>query len=150
MKKRISYVLFLLLLLCIKSYGASADRDLFTKIFSQWTEAFNSKNLAVSCSLFSTSVVANYQGTPTKDYDKICKGFKKIFALKNEHYEYSFQLHQIYRSHNLSAVRITWFLNHYKDGKLISTTRDEGLDVFQKSGVRWQIVNYIAYPSTSE
>lgn len=66
-------------------------------------------------------------------------------------YHSDFKIHQIYRSSDLAAVRITWYLHVYKNGWHVSLTREEGLDVFQKQADgKWQIVNFIAYPLMPE
>lgn len=122
---------------------------LFQHIFSVWTDAFNRKDLAGSCDLFSVHVEANYQGAPRKNYESICNGFKKVFQ-ENRDYKYHFKLHQVYHSNDMASIRVTWYLQIYKHGKVISRTVDEGLDVFQrdKEG-RWKIIYYLAYPSKS-
>lgn len=122
------------------------DYQLFTGIFSKWTDAFNHKDLTGSCDLFSRNVLASYQGVPPKDYTAVCDGFKKTFHEKRD-YKYNFKLQQIYRSNDLAVVRVTWYLQISAKNKLISATKDEGLDVFQQdSEGHWKIINYLAYP----
>jgi ketosteroid isomerase-like protein len=124
----------------------SGDYRLFAQVFSSWTDAFNHKDLAGSCNLFAKNMVANYQGMPPKSYTSICDGFKKIFN-ESRDYKYNFKLHQVYKSNDLAALRITWYLTVSENGKLISTTTDEGLDVFQQdSAGNWKIINYLSYP----
>lgn len=124
--------------------------QLFQHIFSSWTKAFNHKDLANSCTLFSPNVHASYQGAPPKNYQSICDGFKKIFQ-EDRDYTYRFKLHQIYRTHNWASVRVSWYLQISEHGKVISETVDEGLDVFEqdKKG-HWKIVNYLAYPEENK
>lgn len=123
------------------------DKKVFQKIFSDWTAAFNKKELAASCHLFSKSVIADYQGTPQKNYASICNGFKKIFNARHQRYQYHFKLHHVYRSKNMAALRITWYLRYYKNNILQSQTQDEGIDIFEKNKLgQWQIVNYVGYP----
>lgn len=125
------------------------DQKLFEKIFTNWTTAFNHKDLHASCDLFSKSVIANYQGQPKRNFKSICDGFSKIFSSSTQRYHYSFKLHNAYRSGSLAALRITWFLHIYENNKLKSTTQDEGMDIFEQDKLgRWKIVNYIAYGNT--
>ncbi|MCL9683852.1 YybH family protein [Legionella maioricensis] len=124
----------------------TADVQMFERLFSAWTNAFNHHDLKESCKLFSINVTADYQGAPTKNYASICNGFKKIFHEKR-HYEYHFKLHEVYQAHDWASVRITWFLEISQHGKVIAKTQDEGLDVFQRNNKGdWKIVNYLAYP----
>ena len=131
--------------------NAAEDQATFQAIFSAWTQAFNEKRFPEVCNLFSRSVVANYQGAPPKDYSGICNGFKKIFQEKDVVYRNDFKIRQIYRSNDMAAVRITWYLDVYKEGAHLSSIQEEGLDVFQKqANGRWEIVNFIAYPVSPE
>ena len=123
------------------------DGRLFHKILSDWTEAFNRRDLARACHLFSPVVVANYQGVPAKNYTTICDGFKTIFANTARRYQYHFKIHQVYRANGLAAVRLTWYLQVNGHGRVVLDSTDEGLDVFEKNKQgEWQIVNYLAYP----
>lgn len=125
---------------------SSQDHRMFEKIFSDWTAAFNRKDLTKSCDLFATEVKANYQGVPAKNYQTICDGFKKIFHSDLKSYQYHFQLHDVYREGNLAALRITWYLEIYEHGQLKSKTEDEGIDIFKRDHQgQWKIVNYIGY-----
>ncbi|HEN5499096.1 TPA: hypothetical protein U6294_001840, partial [Legionella pneumophila] len=46
-----------------------------------------------------------------------------------------------------AVARITWYLQIFEQGKLISETQDEGLDVFLKDAQnQWKIINFIGYP----
>lgn len=122
------------------------DRQLFQHIFKDWTTAFNNKDLTKSCQLFATNIVADYRGTPNKNYHTLCDGFKKVFSTAKKRYHYEFKLHEVYRSGDLAAVRITWYLKVYEDNQLISSSQDEGIDIFRENnnGI-WQIVNYLGY-----
>lgn len=147
MPKRLGLAIFLITAVISPSLYANPNiQQLFQTIFSDWTQAFNQKDLKHSCQLFSPSVIAQYRGTPTKNYTSICEGFKKIFQDKTLSYQYQFKIHNIYRSEDLAAIRITWYLKIFKQGKLVSKTQDEGLDVFEKNNNgQWQIVNYLGY-----
>jgi ketosteroid isomerase-like protein len=148
MKYRIWILCVLLLSLTSSVFATSAHEDslAFHKLFTNWTSAFNNKNLPASCDLFAESIHADYRGTPQRHYSDICDGFKKTFSDKNKNYQYSFKLHDVYRSGDLAAARITWYLQINENGKHVSTTQDEGMDVLKRNGAgQWKIVNYIAY-----
>lgn len=123
----------------------TADEAIFQKVFTDWTAAFNKKDLNKTCGLFSLTVSADYQGYPTKNYASLCEGFETIFK-DTKHFDYSFKINQVYRSGDLAAVRITWKLRITDNGKLISEGQDEGMDIFQKDSLgHWKIVNYLGY-----
>ncbi len=125
---------------------AVGDKAVFEELFNRWTHAFNVKNLTGSCSLFSKSAIAKYRGVAEKNYDAICGGFEKIFKEKDKKYQYSFELHNVYREGNLAVVRITWYLQESENGRYKSVTQDEGIDVLQRDDEgQWKIVNYLAF-----
>lgn len=127
-------------------YAKASDAAAFEKLFSDWTYAFNHKNLEGSCRLFSKSLTADYRGVPPKNYAAVCEGFKNIFQQSQRHYQYHYKIHHVYRSGDLAAVRITWYLSIYENNKLASTIQDEGIDILEKNKLgNWEIVNYLAY-----
>jgi ketosteroid isomerase-like protein len=142
------YRSILIMMLSFPLYANSKESDVifFHQLFTEWTRAFNQKNLEKSCQLFSTSVIATYRGIPEKNYRDICDGFKTIFQSTNKQYHYTFKLHDVYRSGHLAAVRITWYLRVTSNNQLVEELEDEGLDVFEKDkSNHWKIVNYLAY-----
>ncbi|KTD04657.1 hypothetical protein [Legionella feeleii] len=143
-------LLVLLALLCSQvAFGAiSQERMIFKKLFTNWTTAFNHRELAKSCNLFSVHVVADYRGISRKNYTSICNGFKKIFADDIRKYHYSFKLHEIYQSEFLAAVRITWYLKITNKNGRVTHVQDEGLDILEKNSKgEWKIINYLSYPT---
>lgn len=145
---RYCLVLILAIALTARACAESSESDylMFKRIFDEWTAAFNARDLAQSCALFSKSLTADYQGAPSKTYSSLRNGFKKVFRDKNRRYQYRFDLHHVYRSGDLAVARITWYLSIYENGRLISSTEDRGLDVFKRSRHgKWEIVYYLAY-----
>jgi ketosteroid isomerase-like protein len=127
--------------------GALEDRAMFQALFDAWTQAFNQKKYPEVCKLFAKSITADYQGAARKDYAGMCDGFRKIFEEDDAVYHNEFRIHEIYRSNDVAAVRITWYLTVHKNGSHFASIQEEGLDVLRKqSNGRWQIVNFIAYP----
>lgn len=148
--KKLLVIIFSTILFLIGIQNAIAttqdDNLIFNKLFTDWTQAFNHKDLTGSCNLFSKSLTADYRGAPHKNFSTVCDGFKKIFNQPNRNYHYHFKIHHIYHSEDLAAVRITWYLSVYEKDKQIASTQDEGIDILEKNkSGKWQIVNYIAY-----
>lgn len=143
----IRIVLFFVLLSShILATAQPSDREIFDTIFKAWTSSFNQRDLTGTCNLFAKSLVADYQGTPQKNYVSICQGFEKIFKETDTHYYYRYQLRDVYRSGDLAAVRITWYLSAIKNNKKLPDVQDEGIDIFKKQNGKWEIINYIGYP----
>ena len=144
-------IYFFIIALTFLSYplhaaASSNDKKTFEKLFTDWSTAFNRKNLAASCALFAKSVTADYKGAPRKNYTSICDGFKRVFNDTSKTYTYHYKLRHVYRSGNLAAVRITWYLEVAEAGKPTSNTTDQGIDVLRPNqNGQWQIINYLAY-----
>lgn len=150
-----SWMISLVLPFLLAIPGAHAeppgDRAMFQALFEAWTQAFNQKKYPEVCELFSVSIAADYQGAATKDYAAMCEGFRRIFAEEDTVYRNAFRLHEIHRSGDLAAVRITWYLHVSRKGVPAVSVREEGLDVLRRqANGKWQIVNFIAYPVPSE
>ena len=130
----------------VEAKSNPTDALMFDRLFADWTQAFNNKNLEATSNLFSKDCVSSNPGAPHKDYAAICGLFKTLFAQTEKTYHYRYKIQDVYRSGDLATVRITWYLDISKDGKLISKSEEQGIDIFQKNvnGV-WQIVNFIAY-----
>lgn len=147
-KEYVVFMMGLLILLWSQVVTSSTrgDRAIFEKLFAAWTIAFNSRELAKSCNLFSVGVVADYRGIRRKNYTSICDGFKKVFADTSRRYHYSFKLHEIYQSGPLAAVRITWYLKITNKNGSVLHIQDEGLDILERGGKsEWKIINYLGY-----
>ena len=129
----------------LPAVAAESDAKLFDHLFAQWTHSFNKKDLAGSTSLFSKECIATMPDAPHKDYESICNGFKNIFASQTNGIQYKYKIQKIFRSGDLATVRITWYSSNYKQGKLVATSTEQGLDVFRKEKDGWKIVNFIAY-----
>lgn len=142
-------IMFVIAFFSSTGYASTTqDQITFQALFNTWTQAFNKKAFPEVCRLFSKNITADYQGAPKKNYSNLCAGFQKIFQEKDRVYHNRFKIHQIYRSNNLAAIRITWYLDVYKKDTLISSIQEEGLDVLQKQvDGEWKIVNFIAYPT---
>lgn len=128
------------------SAQTAADAKSFDKLYADWTKAFNKKDMAGTMSIFSTSCVASLPDANHKTYDQIRDGFKKLFADKTHTYQYTYDVHNIYHSGDLAAVRITWHLTATSPGKAPEKNNELGLDVLRKdaSGA-WKIVNWVAF-----
>lgn len=145
-------LLFICLLLSSSSmihgniHSKEEDILIFEKLFSDWSEAFNKKDLTKTCDLFSKTMTATYQGSPEKNYQSVCNKFKELFNQKNKQYQYRFEIHQVYRSLDLAVVRITWYLTVDELGKKTAVIQDEGLDVLQQDAEKqWKIVNFLGF-----
>lgn len=146
----IYFIVFIFSCVAQNVYAASHQNDMatFEQIFNEWTTSFNNKNAEKTCSVFSKSVVGDYQGAPQKNYAALCDGFKKLFQKPNYRYHYRYKLHDVHRSGDLAIARITWYLDVYENGQKTSATQDEGMDVLEKNASdNWQIIRYLSYMS---
>jgi len=124
----------------------TSDAKSFDKLYADWTKSFNQKDMVGTMSIFAPVCEAALPDANHKTYDQIEAGFKKLFADKSKSFKYTYDVLHIWRSGDLAAVRITWHLSTYENGKLIDKNDELGMDVLKrnKQGT-WQIVNWVAF-----
>ena len=142
-------IAFFILVSTMSGAQAKASDDDFKVIekrFSDWTEAFNRRDLEGSCALFSKDIRADHQGVPTENWQTMRARFQKLFADKSRDYKYRFKLINVYRSGELAVGRITWYLTVTKDGKPSLEEETQSMDVFKpnKEGV-WEMVDFVSF-----
>jgi ketosteroid isomerase-like protein len=113
----------------------------------KWTQDFNTRNpSAAVCSLFAPDLISNFQGQPEDSYGSLCANLQMALADPTKTYHYDLELKEIIVSCDIAAVRLVWTLTvRMKDGTE-ETTREPGLDIFQRqSDGSWKIARFMAY-----
>lgn len=148
MRRFASFMVVSAFLACTAAGAATVDSDFkaIEKRFSDWTEAFNRRDLEGSCALFSKDIKADHHGVPTEDWQTMRARFKKLFADKSRQFTYRFKLLRVYRQGNLAVGRITWYLTVTKDGKKILDEETQSMDIFKpnKNGM-WEMVDFVSF-----
>jgi len=134
------------LALCGVLYGTAVRADDAADIrarLEQWTVAFNARDKAAACELFSKTLISDYRGQGEADYATRCALIEKALGDPARRFTYSLAIREIITEGNLAIVRLTWTLK-ISPGDITSV--EPGLDVFRKeSDGQWRIIRYIAY-----
>jgi len=136
----------MMLALCGALYGTAVRADDAAEIrarLEQWTAAFNARDKAAACELFSKSLISDYRGQGEADYATRCALIGKALDDPARSFTYSLAIREIIKEGDLAIVRLTWTLK-ISPGEITSV--EPGLDVFRKEGDgQWRIIRYIAY-----
>ena len=141
-------LVFSSLLSCTIAGAKPVDSDFnaIEKRFTDWTEAFNRRDLEGACALFSKDIKADHQGIPTEDWQTMRARFQRLFQDQSRQYKYRFKLLRVYRAGDLAVGRITWYLTVTEDGKKTLEEETQSMDIFRpnKRGV-WEMIDFVSF-----
>jgi ketosteroid isomerase-like protein len=114
---------------------------------TQWTNDFNAGRADRVCDLFAPSLRADVRGAGERDFEAQCKLLRKALDDPERAYSDAFELKEVVTERDMAVVRLTWTSTvRVKATGQVSTTVDQGLDVFDKgSDGIWRIIRYMAY-----
>ncbi|MCK0209672.1 nuclear transport factor 2 family protein [Starkeya koreensis] len=131
------------LALVLVAFPARADEAAIRARLDAWTRAFNARDKAAACELFSRNLISEYRGQGEAGYEDRCALIGKALDDPARRFRYSTDIKEIIVAGDLAVVRLTWRLT-VTPGDVTSV--EPGMDIFRKEddGV-WRIVRYIAY-----
>lgn len=122
--------------------GAAAIRA----ALAQWTAAFNTRDTAAICDLFSPDLRYDFRGLPEQSYRAICDRLKRALADPATRLRYAFDIKEILVSGELAVVRLTWHVTTSRPGQPDIDTTEPGIDIFHRQpDGGWKIIRYLAY-----
>ncbi|HSI39718.1 MAG TPA: DUF4440 domain-containing protein [Xanthobacteraceae bacterium] len=131
-----------LLVLCALPARADAQAEIRARL-QQWTEAFNARDAAKACELFSTSLVSDVRGQGEAGYARRCGLIAKALEDPARSLRYGADIKEVIVEGDLAVVRLTWTLT-ISPGDIRSV--EPGLDVFRKEADgQWRIIRFMAY-----
>jgi ketosteroid isomerase-like protein len=136
-----------LAVLIIPPAAAQSPEAEIRAALTQWTSDFNAGRADKVCDLFAPSLRADVRGAAERDFDAQCKLLRKALADPEQTYSEAFELKEVVTERDMAVVRLSWTTTkRVKATGQVSTTVDQGLDVFGKGsdGV-WRIIRYMAY-----
>ena len=136
-----------LAVLIIPPAAAQSPEAEIRAALTQWTSDFNAGHADKVCDLFAPSLRADVRGAAERDFDTQCQLLRKALADPEQATSEAFELKEVVTERDMAVVRLTWTTTtRVKATGQVSTTVDQGLDVFGKGsdGV-WRIIRYMAY-----
>ncbi|MFM0740878.1 nuclear transport factor 2 family protein [Paraburkholderia xenovorans] len=135
------------------STSARADGDsdtaAITNRLQRWTQAFNARDAAGVCDVFSPDLISTVPEALDGSRDALCGRLSAVLA-KPElqlHYD-SPDIREIIVSGDIAIVRLFWTLTAQKAGES-SVSTEAGMDIFkrQRDG-KWSIARFISFSAT--
>jgi ketosteroid isomerase-like protein len=112
-----------------------------------WMADFNAGHADKICDLFAPSLRADVAGAVERDFDAQCQLLRQALGDPERSFSYALDLKEILAEGDMAAVRLKWTLTaRLKATGTVSTTEDQGLDVFGKgSDGRWRIIRFMSW-----
>jgi ketosteroid isomerase-like protein len=113
----------------------------------RWMEDFNAGRADKVCDIFAPSLVADVSGAAQRDFAAQCKLLRSALDDPKRSLSYAVDVKEVLAEGDLAVVRLVWTLTtRVKSTGQVSTTKDQGLDVFGKgSDGSWRIIRYMTY-----
>jgi uncharacterized protein (TIGR02246 family) len=129
----------------------ASDHAAITAALDAWPTAWADHNAPAVCDLFAPEVVFSFQGGDDRTYSQACAQFTTLVTSTDKTVSYlPPEIESIVVDGDLAAVRLIWTATITDSaGTVLETTREKGLDVFQRQDDgHWQISISYAYPLT--
>ena len=117
------------------STGSPAtERAAIEQALDRWPVDFAAGNVTAVCGLFAPDAVLSYPGTPDRNRNAACSGFKNILASPDKDFRYAApMIEETLIRGDLAVVRLIWTLTvSDKRGRTLEVDREKGLDVFER------------------
>jgi uncharacterized protein (TIGR02246 family) len=127
----------------------NSDKAAIMDRLARWTGAFNARNVAGICALFSTDLVYTVPEVRDGSRKLLCSRLSAVLA-KPElqlHYD-SPDIREIIVAGNIAVVRLFWTLTARK-GTEQNTSTETGMDIFRRQpDGKWSIARFISFGVT--
>lgn len=124
---------------------AAADQAAIAARLAAWTDAFNARDAARACELFSADLTSTMRGRPDEGRDAVCARIAKTLADRSLSLRYAPDILEIIVSGDLAVVRLVWSAT-VKRGPRPVVSKEPGLDVFRREADgQWRITRFLAF-----
>ncbi len=111
-----------------------------------WMAAFNARDTAAVCGLFTPGLRYDVEGLPEQTYQDMCRRLHRALTGTEIGYHYNLDIKEIIVSGDLAVVRLVWDLTVSRPGVPDVVRPETGMDVFRRQDDgSWKIIRYIAY-----
>ncbi len=127
-----------------------ADKAAIAARLKAWADAFNARDAAEACDIFTPDLVATVRGAPKRGRDAVCAQIASALADRTRTLRYAPDIEEILVSGDLAVVRLVWTLTVAR-GPTPAVQKEPGLDVFRRGpDGRWSIIRFLAYSNAPD
>ncbi len=126
------------------------DKAAISERLQRWAAAFNARDSAGVCDLFSRNLIATVPGALDSGRDAVCARLATLLAKPDRQLHYSPDIREIIVSGDIAVVRLFWTLA-IQQGTQRHTSKEAGMDIFQRqAGGTWSIIRFLAFSIDSD
>jgi steroid delta-isomerase len=127
----------------------SSDKAAITERLEHWTAAFNARDAAGVCDLFSPELIYTIPEVRNGNREELCTRLGALLAKTGLQLRYETpDIREIIISGNIAVVRLFWTLTARK-GTDHDTSTEAGMDIFKRQpDGKWFIVRFISFSMT--
>lgn len=127
----------------------ASDKAAITGRLQRWTAAFNARDAAGVCDLFTPDLVSTVPGALDGSRDALCARLDALLAKPGLRLHYDNpNIREIIVSGNLAVVRLFWTLTG-RNGAEQDVTTEAGMDIFKRQpDGKWSIARFISFTTT--
>ncbi len=127
-----------------------ADKAAIMARLQAWTDAFNARDAARTCDLFSKDLVSTMRGRADEGREAVCRRIGAALADHMTKLTYAPDIEEIMVSGDLAVVRLVWSVTLQR-GPKPATSKEPGVDIFQREADgQWRIVRFLAFSNAPD
>jgi ketosteroid isomerase-like protein len=127
------------------SGGEDGAPTIIARRLSDWTDAFNAREAAAVCDLFSPDLISTMQGRPDEGRDAVCDRIARTLADRRLSIHYVPHIKEIIVSGELAVVRLVWSVKT-RIGLVTKVSEEPGIDIFRlEADGNWRITRFLAF-----
>jgi steroid delta-isomerase len=129
---------------------AEADKAAIAGRLEAWADAFNARDVARTCDLFSADLASTMRGRADEGRDAVCRRIASALADRGVTMRYAPDIHEILVSGDLAVVRLVWSVTVQR-GPKPAVSKEPGLDVFRREpDGQWRIIRFLAFSNAPD
>ena len=122
-----------------------ADKAAIAARLVAWTDAFNARDAARACDIFSADLVSTMRGRPDEGRAAVCRRIAAALGDRRLTMRYAPEIEEIIVSGDLAVVRLVWSVTVQR-GPAPAVSKEPGLDVFRREADgQWRIMRFLAF-----
>jgi steroid delta-isomerase len=127
-----------------------ADKAAIAAQLTSWAAAFNVRDAAGACAIFSADLVSTMRGRPDEGRSAVCRRIASALVDRGMTMRYAPDVKEIIVSGDLAVVRLVWSVTIQR-GASPAVSKEPGLDVFRREpDGQWRIIRFLAFSNAPD